>query len=48
MLRVGCAEVGTDIFARIQQDGAPLHANSKANRQVTPVLSERWFPEAVE
>jgi mannose-6-phosphate isomerase-like protein (cupin superfamily) len=47
MLRVGCADVGTDIFARIQMDGAPLAANSTANRQVTPVLSDKWFPEAV-
>ena len=46
MLRVGCAEIGSDIFARVQVDGAPLPANSTANRQVTPVLSEEWFPAA--
>lgn len=44
MLRVGCAEAGSDIFARIAIDGQPLEANSTANRQVTPVLSGNWFP----
>lgn len=44
MLRVGCAEEGSDIFARIRLDGEPLPANSTANRQVTPVLSDKWFP----
>lgn len=46
MLRIGCAEAGSDIFARIQIDGAPLPVNSTANRQVTPVLSDQWFPAA--
>ena len=46
MLRVGCAEAGSDIFARIAIDGQPLEANSTANRQVTPVLSDNWFPMA--
>ena len=44
MLRVGCAEQGSDIFARIRLDGEPMHANSTENRQVTPVLSNHWFP----
>jgi mannose-6-phosphate isomerase-like protein (cupin superfamily) len=46
MLRVGCAEAGADIFGRIAIDGNPLDANSTANRQVTPVLSDNWFPAA--
>ena len=46
MLRVGCAEAGSDIFARIAIDGNALEANSTANRQVTPVLSNNWFPAA--
>jgi mannose-6-phosphate isomerase-like protein (cupin superfamily) len=46
MLRVGCAEGDSNIFARIGFDGKPLDANSAANRQVTPVLSDRWFPAA--
>ena len=46
MLRVGCAEAGSNIFARIAVDGNVLEANSTANRQVTPVLSNNWFPAA--
>jgi mannose-6-phosphate isomerase-like protein (cupin superfamily) len=46
MLRVGCAGEGSDIFARIRIDGAPLPADSTENRQVTPILSSNWFPEA--
>jgi mannose-6-phosphate isomerase-like protein (cupin superfamily) len=46
MLRVGCASEGSDIFARIGIDGKALEANSSANRQVTPVLSSKWFPAA--
>ena len=44
MLRVGCAGAGSNITDRIGFDGKPLDANSTANRQVTPVLSDRWFP----
>jgi mannose-6-phosphate isomerase-like protein (cupin superfamily) len=46
MLRVGCADAGSNILDRIGFDGKPLDANSTANRQVTPVLSDRWFPAA--
>lgn len=44
MIRIGCADPGSDVFARIQVDGSPLAANSTANRQVTPQLSNEWFP----
>jgi mannose-6-phosphate isomerase-like protein (cupin superfamily) len=46
MLRVGCAEAGADILARIAFYCNALDANSNVIRQVTPVLSDNWFPAA--
>jgi mannose-6-phosphate isomerase-like protein (cupin superfamily) len=44
MLRIGClARAGSDVLARIGVDGAEMGADSKANKQVDPALSGRWF-----
>jgi mannose-6-phosphate isomerase-like protein (cupin superfamily) len=44
MLRVGCvSEAGADIHARLGIDGTPMAGDSKENKQVRPVMSDRYF-----
>jgi hypothetical protein len=44
MIRVGCAIAsGIDVHARINMSGKPLAGNSKENKQVKTVFSEKWF-----